>query len=683
MTELTDSITVLPGVGKSTAEKLLRLDISTLRDMLFHFPSRTEDRTEIKNICALASGEAACIRARVFSPVQIRRIKKNFTVYTLTLADGTGFINAVWYNNKYASANLAVGEVYTFYGTVKESYGKTELLNPVCEKEGSSLSTGRIVPIYPATAGLSQKMLQALSKKCLDACLSKLPETLPEDILAHFSLPGIQTAVKNLHFPANSEAYASARRRMVFEEFFYLNLGMRLLSGRRKKLSGTPYINVDFTPFAASLPFKLTDAQDRVCREIATDLKSGVPMNRLVQGDVGSGKTAVAAAALYLTTQNKHQGALMAPTELLAHQHYESLKAMLPNLNICLLTGSTKAKERAEIARGLSLGEIDIAVGTHALFSEGISFSDLTLVITDEQHRFGVRQRASLADKAAGSAHILVMTATPIPRTLALILYSDLDISVIDALPPGRQKIKTYVVGEDMRRRIYNFIEKNVSEGSQVYIVCPMVEEGDAAELKSVTEYAKRLQDEVFPNILTGFVHGKMKSSEKEEVMRRFAEGEIKILVSTTVIEVGVNVPNATLMVVENAERFGLAQLHQLRGRVGRGNKQSYCVLFSCSDSKKTRERLSIMALSDDGFTIASKDLELRGPGEIFGTRQHGLPEMKLGDIARDTELMNTASTCAEKILNDDPFLTLPENALLRSGVTAMFTGKGAEGMFN
>lgn len=683
MAELTDSITVLPGVGKSTAEKLLRLDISTLRDMLFHFPSRTEDRTEIKNICALTGGEAACIRARVFSPVQVRRIKKNFTVYTLTLADGTGFINAVWYNNKYASANLAVGEVYTFYGTVKESYGKTELLNPVCEKEGSSLSTGRIVPIYPATAGLSQKMLQSLSKKCLDACLSKLPETLPEDILTRFSLPGIQTAVKSLHFPANSEAYASARRRMVFEEFFYLNLGMRLLSGRRKKLSGTPYINVDFAPFAASLPFKLTDAQDRVCREIAADLKSGVPMNRLVQGDVGSGKTAVAAAALYLTAQNRHQGALMAPTELLAHQHYESLKAMLPDLNICLLTGSTKAKERAEIARALSLGEIDIAVGTHALFSEGISFSDLTLVITDEQHRFGVRQRASLADKAAGSAHILVMTATPIPRTLALILYSDLDISVIDALPPGRQKIKTYVVGEDMRRRIYKFIEKNVSEGSQVYIVCPMVEEGDAAELKSVTEYAKRLQDEVFPDILTGFVHGKMKSAEKEEVMRRFAEGEIKILVSTTVIEVGVNVPNATLMVVENAERFGLAQLHQLRGRVGRGNKQSYCVLFSSSDSKKTRERLSIMALSDDGFAIASKDLELRGPGEIFGTRQHGLPEMKLGDIARDTELMNTASTCAEKILNDDPFLTMPENALLRSGVTAMFTGKGAEGMFN
>lgn len=680
---LNDPITSLPGVGKATAEKLSKIGVFTVRDMLFHFPGRTEDRSETKPVTSLVSGEAACIRATVFSPVQIRRIKKNLTVYTATLSDGSGFINAVWYNNKYVVSNLKVGETYSFYGTVKSGYGKTELITPIYEADGKNLSVGRIVPVYPSTAGLSQKTLQALSKKCIDSSLFMLTETLPEEIIKSYKLPSLQDAVKNLHFPENGEAYSAARRRMIFEEFFFLNLGMRLLSGRRKNLSGTPYSDTDLTPFTDTLPFRFTSAQERVCKEICNDLKSHIPMNRLVQGDVGSGKTAVAAAALYLTVKNSHQGALMAPTELLASQHYDSLRAMLPNFNICLLTGSTKTKEREKISEGLKSGEIQLAVGTHALFSEGISFSDLTLVITDEQHRFGVKQRSALADKAEGSAHILVMTATPIPRTLALILYSDLDISVIDELPPGRQKIKTYVVGEDMRKRIYAFISKNVEEGSQVYIVCPMVEEGDSAELKSVTGYAERLKTEIFPDIPTGFVHGKMKSSEKEEVMRRFVDGEIKILVSTTVIEVGVNVPNATLMVVENAERFGLAALHQLRGRVGRGKKQSFCVLFSDSESGKTKERLNIMSLTDDGFAIASKDLELRGPGEIFGTRQHGLPEMKLGDIARDTELMNSASQAAEKILADDTYLTDEKNALLRSSVTAMFTGKGAEGMFN
>lgn len=683
MIDPNEKITALGGVGKSTAEKLKKVGVETVRDMLYHFPYRTEDRSEIKPIASLVHGESAFIRATVFSSAQIRRIRKNFTVYSVTLRDESGFLNAVFYNNKYVVKNLKQGEIYSFYGVVKRAFGKTEMINPVYEAGGKNLAVGRIVPVYASTAGLSQKTMQSVAKKSVEASLSMLEETLPETILSRYGLSDVQTAVRNLHFPDNIEDYNSAQRRMVFEEFFYLNLGMRLLSGRRKSLSGTAYREADFAPFEESLPFRFTGAQRRVAGEIASDLKKSVPMNRLVQGDVGSGKTAVAAAALYMTVKNSHQGAMMAPTELLARQHYESLKNMLPGVKIALLTGSTKAKERREIIESLKGGTTDVLVGTHALFSDDVAFSDLTLVITDEQHRFGVKQRASLAGKAEKAPHILVMTATPIPRTLALILYSDLDISVIDELPPGRQKIKTYVVGEDMRRRIYNFIEKNIKEGSQVYIVCPMVTEGDAAELKSVTEYAERLDKEIFPDIAVGFVHGKMKSKEKEEIMERFVAGEIKILVSTTVIEVGVNVPNATLMVVENAERFGLAQLHQLRGRVGRGKKQSYCVLFSDSESKTTRERLDILASTEDGFLIASKDLELRGPGEIFGTRQHGLPEMKIGDIARDGAVLSEASAAAGEVLSGNGNLSHNENALLKKNVIAMFSGKGAEGMFN
>ena len=680
---LEEKITALKGIGQNTAKKLEKLGISTVRDMLYHFPFRNEDRSEIRKIAEVTDGESVCIRATVFSEPSVRRVRKNLAIYTLILRDDSGFINAVWYNNKYIMKNFSVGKTYTFFGQIKVSYGKKEIMTPVYETEEKNLATGRIVPVYNLTAGLSQKTMQQTAKRCLDVALSEIPETLPAHIREENELCEIKYALSNIHFPENAHAFSVSRRRLVFEEFFLLNMGMRLLSGRRQSLSGTEFRDTDISPFLENLPYKFTNAQSRVISEICDDLKRKTPMNRLVQGDVGSGKTAVGAASLYLTYKNGHQGAMMAPTEILARQHFESLKNMLPDVPICLLTGSTRAKARREIIEKLKSGEIKIAVGTHALFSEDVEFSDLALVITDEQHRFGVKQRAALAGKSAFSPHILVMTATPIPRTLALILYSDLDISVIDELPPGRQQVKTYVVGEDMRQRIYAFIEKNIKLGNQAYIVCPMVEESDEMELKSVVEFAERLKTEVFPEIPIAFIHGKMKNSEKDEIMSAFLSGETKILVSTTVIEVGVNVPNATLMVVENAERFGLAQLHQLRGRVGRGSDQSYCVLFTESESSETKERMNIMARTTDGFEIARKDLELRGPGEIFGTRQHGLPEMKIGDISNDSDILNLASKAADSVLKADPHLKAEQHILIRKSLRDMFTSKGAEGMFN
>ena len=680
---LEEKITALKGIGQTTAKRLEKLGISTVRDMLYHFPFRNEDRSEIRKIAEVTDGESVCIRATVFSEPSVRRVRKNLAIYTLILRDDSGFINAVWYNNKYIIKNFSVGKTYVFFGQIKVSYGKKEIMTPVYETEEKNLATGRIVPVYNLTAGLSQKTMQQTAKRCLDSALSEIPETLPPHIREENELCEIKYALSNIHFPENAHAFSVSRRRLVFEEFFLLNMGMRLLSGRRRSLTGTAFTDTDISPFLENLPYKFTNAQSRVISEICDDVKRQTPMNRLVQGDVGSGKTAVGAASLYLAYKNGHQGAMMAPTEILARQHFESLKNMLPDVPICLLTGSTRAKERREIIEKLKSGEIKIAVGTHALFSEDVEFSDLSLVITDEQHRFGVKQRAALAGKSSSSPHILVMTATPIPRTLALILYSDLDISVIDELPPGRQQVKTYVVGEDMRQRIYAFIEKNINLGNQAYIVCPMVEESDEMELKSVVEFAERLRTEVFPEIPVAFIHGKMKNSEKDEIMSAFLSGETKILVSTTVIEVGVNVPNATLMVVENAERFGLAQLHQLRGRVGRGSDQSYCVLFTESDSKDTKERMDIMARTTDGFEIARKDLELRGPGEIFGTRQHGLPEMKIGDISNDSDILNLASRAADSVLKEDPSLKTEENKLIRKSLREMFTSKGAEGMFN
>ncbi|MDP4132876.1 MAG: ATP-dependent DNA helicase RecG [Bacillota bacterium] len=683
MSNLDLQIIKIKGVGSAIEKKLERLGITTVSDMLYYFPYRIEDRSEIKKIAELQEGETACIKAAVFSAVSERRVRKNMVIYNLTLRDDSGFINAIWYNNKYVVNTFKIGNFYTFYGQIKRSAGKKDIINPVYEKADVNIATGRIIPVYQLTSGLSLKALLGIASKCLDLAENDLEETLPKWVRDECELCEIKYAIRNIHFPASFHDYSVARKRLVFEEFLLLNMGMRALKDRRNNLSGYSFNSTDLSAFYAKLPFTMTDAQLRVCNEISMDLTLKKPMNRLVQGDVGCGKTAVAAACLYLACQNGYQGAMMAPTELLASQHYESLKSMLPGIKIALLSGSTKTKERRMIIEGLKSGEIQVAVGTHALFSKDVEFNNLALVITDEQHRFGVRQRALLAEKASLSPHVLVMTATPIPRTLALILYSDLNISVIDQMPPGRQKVDTYVVDENMRHRIYSFIDKIVKQGNQAYIVCPMVEENDASELKSVVEFTENLKKYVFVDLPIGFIHGKMKSDEKDSIMESFIKNEITVLVSTTVIEVGVNVPNATLMVVENAERFGLSQLHQLRGRVGRGKDKSYCVLFNQSDSKITKERMDIMASTNDGFLIANKDLELRGPGEIFGTKQHGLPELKIGDIAKDTALLNLASNISDRILKDDPLLQSPDHRCLKESLKKMFIGRGAESMFN
>ena len=547
--------------------------------------------------------------------------------------------------------------------------------NPVVEPEGRREITGRIVPIYPLTAGVSQLILSRSIRQGLTACADILPDVLPDQVRREHQLCRIEYAYENIHFPESAEALDLARRRLAFEELFLFTIGLDRLRQRREVVHVPPCGGVDMEPFYSALPFTLTDAQRRCVEEALADMRSGTPMNRLVQGDVGSGKTMVAAACVYFCVKNGRQAALMAPTEILAQQHYHGLAPLLENLGIrcALLTGSTSAKTKKSIAAQLESGEIDFAIGTHALITGSVVYQNLGLVVTDEQHRFGVAQRADLAAKG-DHPHILVMSATPIPRTLALILYGDLDVSVIDQLPPGRQPVETFAVTSRYHQRVYNFIRKLVGEGRQAYIVCPMVEENEELpdERKAVTEYARKLQAEVFPDLKVAFVHGKMKPKEKDAVMAAFAAHETDILVSTTVIEVGVDVPNAAVMVIENAERFGLSQLHQLRGRVGRGKHQSYCILISDNQNEETRQRLKVMTKTSDGFKIAEEDLRLRGPGDFFGQRQHGLPGLKVADLGCDTKLLQEAQEAARKLLAEDPDLrTCPATA---ERIQALFT---------
>ncbi len=663
---LTD-IKALKGIGDAKAKQLLRLGVFTVWDLLTYFPVRFEDRTRISKINELTHDETASVNAVIVSDVSEHYVRKGLTYYKVQVRDDSGIAVCIFFNNKYIKTLLHRGYEYTFYGKVNIRRGVREIMSPEFELASQSSCTKSIVPVYPLTSGVTQKFLRKAIKEAYELYHTYMHDIIPPQILKEYSLCPLDFAIRNIHFPKDINALEIAKKRLIFEEFFILQTTLRKMKNTGKKEIGIKLSKVDVSSFLSSLPFSLTNAQKRVVDEIFRDLESGSVMSRLVQGDVGSGKTVVAALSIFHCVKNGFQAAMMAPTEVLARQHYLDLFPMLESLGVkcALLTGSTKAKEKREIYESLEQGEIHAIFGTHALITDKVNFKNLALAITDEQHRFGVRQRMQLSEKGKG-VHTLVMTATPIPRTLALIIYGDMDISIIDELPPNRQVIDTYSVGEDMRNRIYAFIRKEIDKGNRCYIVCPSVEENEEMPLKSVTEHYDTLSKTVFPDIPMGIVHGKMKAADKETAMADFVSGNTKILVSTTVIEVGVNVPEATLMVVENAERFGLSQLHQLRGRVGRGKEKSYCVLFCATFSEDIRERMQIMVKSNDGFKISEKDLSLRGPGDFFGTRQHGALQFKIADLANDLAVLKDSGIAADKLLSADPELEKEENTYIK-----------------
>ena len=684
---LNTGIRYIKGVGETREKLMIKLGIRTLRDLVGYFPRGYDDRTDIKNIGNLVIGETVCVRAMAAETPKLSRIRKGLDLVKLRVVDEFGTLDITFFNQAFVRDAIKQGETYIFYGKVSGSLLRPEMTSPIFERDNAETGktqgsvTGRIVPVYSLTAGLSQKMLMNAVRSGLDKCADDLPDVLPESIVRQYELCRVRFAFENIHFPADFKQLDIARKRLIFEELFVLVTAMRFLREKRGEKSGHAFSKPDFSEFYKALTFEPTGAQKRAIDEATLDMTSNKPMSRLIQGDVGSGKTVVAAACCWMAWHSGFQSAFMAPTEILAKQHYHSLSELLEPLGmqVGLLTGSMTAKGKRETYEKLGAGEIDLIVGTHALISEGVQFKSLALVITDEQHRFGVNQRSLLAEKG-DSPHVLVMSATPIPRSLALIIYGELDVSIIDEMPPGRRKIETHIVDERHRKRAYGFVEKLVSEGRQVYIICPMVEESDLTEaseaesLKSVKEYYKLLQQDIFPDLRIKLVHGKMPSKEKDAAMSAFASGEADILVATTVVEVGVDVANAALIIIENADRFGLSQLHQLRGRVGRGEFESHCVLFRSEGSGDVAtERLEVMKSTNDGFIIAEEDLKQRGPGDFFGSRQHGLPEMRIANFATDMLVLNQAQNAAEDLLKSDPTLISPENRKLKEQIERLF----------
>ena len=683
MADLQTDVRYIKGIGEARAKALSKLAIGTLQDLIGYFPRRYEDRTMTRTIRELELGETVCVRAMIAQDPTANRISGGRTVVKARAVDDSGALDLTFFNQEYRKNSLHRGETYIFCGKVEGNLLTRRMTNPIVEEEGHQVLTGHIVPIYPLTAGVSQNLLYKAVGQGLGECRHLLTDCLPDPVRQAHSLCHSGYAYENIHFPADAEALNLARRRMVFEELFILSCGLQMLRSRRVDVAGPACAAADMEEFYRALPFPLTKAQRRAITEAVTDMESGRPMNRLCQGDVGSGKTMVAAGCVWFAAQSGWQSALMAPTEILARQHYENLAPLFEKfgLRCALLTGSTKARERRDILENLALGEIDLCIGTHALLTEDVSYARLGLVITDEQHRFGVNQRAALGQKAE-NPHMLVLSATPIPRTLALIIYGDLDVSVMNELPPGRQKVDTFAVDERYRQRINKFIRKQVEAGHQVFIVCPLVGQEDQLpdERKAAAAYAKTLREEVFPDLRVCLLHGKMKPKEKEKVMEDFAAGNGDILVATTVVEVGVDVPNATCMVVENAERFGLSQLHQLRGRVGRGQAKSYCILLSEHPSEETKRRLKVMTKTNDGFEISREDLALRGPGDFFGQRQHGLPALKIANLSCDMALLDEAQQAAKGWMAQDPGLEKPESGALRARIETLFAVK-AEGL--
>ncbi len=665
------NIKFIKGVGEKRAEMFYNLGIFDVDALIHFFPRKYEDWTDTKSVSQVNSGDNITIKATMITPVKEHMIRRGMTLYKCRFSDGESVINVTIFNNKYLAQALRVYEDYVLFGKIEKTFTAASMSSPKIEK----LDTGiRIHPIYSASGKLTSNAIAKVIRTALDS-LDEIPETLSDNIRKKYDLITLDEAIRLIHFPNCETDTYNARKRLIFEELLTLQLGLLKLKSN-KKSETTLRITEDYTDeFTALLPYRLTNAQKRAIAECVKDMQNKYPMSRLLQGDVGSGKTAVGAGIIYTVIKNGYQTALMAPTEILAIQHFEGLSKMLGStgINIRLLTGSTKAKEKHEIKADLYDGKIDLLIGTHAIIQNDVEFKNLGLVITDEQHRFGVKQRANLANKGHG-IHTLVMSATPIPRTLGLILYGDLDISILDELPPGRQEIRTDVVDSRYNSRLYKFIRDAVDRGEQCYIICPMVEESDEAlGLKSAEQFAEELSQSAFEGYNLGLLHGKMKPKDKEKVMKAFSDGDVQILVATTVVEVGVDVPNATIMVIENAERFGLSQLHQLRGRIGRGNKKSFCVLVSDSKSENARNRLMIMKKYSDGFRIADEDLKARGPGDFFGESQHCLPTLKIADMLEDIEILHLAQDCAKDILDEDFNLDLSKNKHLCSSITKMF----------
>ena len=675
MAKLSDPITMLRGIGPAKAKLFQALNIFTLEDLICHFPRGYEDRTRLITLGELEADNPACFRAMVMSTPRTHHIRQGLDLTKVTVADHSGRLNLTFFNSRFAAENLEYGREYIFYGTLTGDFTGYGMTNPVFESPDSpAVTTRRVLPIYPLTAGLTNQAVLKAVRQALAVC-DPPAEVLPQAVREQYGILGAEDAYRAIHEPADMDEAMQARKRMIFEEFFVFSAGLSLMRAARAQKRTPPYRDTDLTAFYRQLPFSLTGAQQRAIDEILADFQKGTPMNRLVQGDVGSGKTMVAAAAACCAARNGCQTALMAPTEILAEQHYASLSRLFApmGISVALLTGSMTAKEKKAVRDGLLDGSVQIAVGTHALISESTVFQNLGLVITDEQHRFGVGQRSRLGAKG-DDPHLLVMSATPIPRTLALLMYGDLEVSVLDELPPGRQTVDTFLVGESYRPRINAFIRKQVAEGHQCFVVCPAVEENGELGIKAASAWADTLQRTVFPDLRIALLHGQMKGAEKEAAMAAFARQESDVLVATTVSEVGVDVPNATLMVIEDADRFGLSQLHQLRGRVGRGSSKSYCILTTHNRNPDTIQRLKALCKTTDGFRIAEEDLRLRGPGDFFGSRQSGLPAFRMADLSFDLGLLKQAQEASAQWIDRCGTQDTPEANALRRRVTQLFT---------
>lgn len=681
MLNLNTDIRYIKGIGEAKGKAFARLGVRCVGDLLSDFPRAYEDRSKVLPIARLMEGEAACVCAMITTEPELSRIRKGMELLRFRIADASGSMLVTYFNQAWMKNRLRRGDTYIFYGKVQVTGRTFAFTNPIFEPEAEmGRVTGRIMPVYRLTGGISQRDMTQAVRRVLGEPGMIFPNALPERVERENRLCTARYAYENIHFPADMRALSLSRRRLVFEELFTLVCALSLVRGEGEVQPGIAVQPRDIAEFTATLPFTPTGAQLRAIADAAGDMTSGRLMNRLIQGDVGSGKTLVAAALIWLAAGSGLQSAFMAPTELLAEQHFATLRGFLApfGLKVVKLTGSMGAKAKRETLAALASGEAALAVGTHALISEGVEFRRLGLVVTDEQHRFGVAQRSALAGKGE-RAHVLVMSATPIPRTLALIIYGDLDVSLIDELPPGRQRVDTFAVTSSYRRRLNAFIAKLVGEGRQVFVVCPAIEADSEVpmDLVSAEEHTLELRA-ALPGLRIECIHGRMKAKPRDEIMSRFAAGEVDVLVSTTVIEVGVDVPNAALMIIENAERFGLSQLHQLRGRVGRGRHKSYCVLVSDAKGADARERLAALTHIHDGFKIAEEDLRLRGPGDFFGARQHGLPELHIADLGADMDVLKTAQAAAQALLAEDPALIREENRPVRQAAERLLSVTGS-----